>query len=142
MSQVRLPLTAEAFLPFCRPWQESRENTVFESYAEMMVFATGLGFQMEGPAVPQICDTFLEHPYPISLDVFKSQQYFSILLLVGLAVTKDHQVARDEKRLCGLMENFAHLGFSEMKRVLAGTTPEEFHVELAQLLVTTTSITE
>jgi len=139
MSQIRIPSSGNTFLQFCRPWPESRELVFFETYADLMVFATGIGFQKIGQSSVSTCSGFLDQPNPISLDVFKSLQTYSILLLVGLAVTNDHRIARDEKRLCGFIEDYAASGFLEMKRMLENTTPEEFHVELSQYMVSSTS---
>lgn len=135
MSQVRVPRSGSVLLPFCRPWPERRDNACFESYAEMMVFAAGIGYSKTRQKRPPGCGDFLEQPYPIPLDIFKSLQLFPILLLLGLAVTGEHRIARDEKRISGVLEDYANLGFREMTTLLKNTTPEEMHVELARVLV-------
>lgn len=135
MSQVRVPQSASTLLPFCRPWHDRRDNACFESYAEMIVFAAGVGYTTNQQKRPPGCGDFLEQPYPISIDVFKSLQLFPILLLLGLAVTREHRMARDERRISGLLEDYADLGFREMMKLLNRTTPEEMHIELAQVLV-------
>lgn len=134
MSQVRIPKAAESILPFCRPWHERLSNTCFESYAEMVIFAAGLGFYKSGKSKPQGKDSFLSQPYPISVDVFKSQQLYPIMLLLALAVTKNSQIARDEKQICGILEDYAEVGFLELNKMLSASNPQEFHIELGRLI--------
>jgi dnd system-associated protein 4 len=137
MSQVRVSDIAEDLLPFCRPWPEKRGVVCFESYAEMVVFASGLGFSLSGKKTPSTAKGFLERPNPISIEVFQKQQLFPIMLLLALAVTGDNQVARDENRVCGIVENYAEVGFKELKRILSESTHEEFHIEVGRLISNT-----
>jgi len=137
MSQVRISNSAQAVLPFCRPWHDRRGNTCFESYAEMVVFAAGLGFSKVGKRKPHCAGDFLSQPYPISVDVFKSQQLFPIMLLLALAITKNSQIARDEKKICGIFEDYAEVGFLELNKLLSESNPQEFHIELGRLIAET-----
>lgn len=139
MAQVRIPKIAEEMLPFCRPWQAKLPNACFATYADLMMFAAGLGFEkMAGKAPPQ-CQLFVEEkqPYPIEFSVFKNpgQQLYPLVLLLGLASIKSHDAVRDEERLVKLVENYAAIGFQELSKKLAAATPDVFHIELAQCLL-------
>jgi len=103
-----------------------------------MIFAAGLGYQQfTGRHVPP-CGAFIEdaQPVPIPFEVFKGSNLglYPFVLLLSLASENSHQAVRDEERLAHTIENYANLGFSDLTRRLAATTPDEFHVELARLL--------
>jgi hypothetical protein len=139
MAQVRVPKAAEEMLPFCRPWSAKLPNACFATYADLMMFAAGVGFQKLGGKSPPQCHSFVEEkqPHPIDFSVFKSpgQQLYPLVLLLGLASIKSHDAVRDEERLVRVVENYAAVGFQELSRKLAASTPEHFHVELAQHLL-------
>ena len=126
-------------LPLCRPWPGKLPNACFATYADLMMFAAGVGFQkLDGKSPPQ-CHSFVEErqPYPIDFGVFKSpgQQLYPLVLLLGLASIKNHDAVRDEERLVRVVENYAAVGFQELTKKLAASTPEHFHVDLAELLL-------
>jgi hypothetical protein len=103
------------------------------------MFAAGVGFQdLRAKSAPS-CSSFIDdgQPYPIDFSVFKSpgQQLYPLVLLLGLASTKSHETVRDEEHLAKIVENYAAIGFRNLTEKLTATTPEEFHVELAQLLL-------
>jgi hypothetical protein len=105
----------------------------------MIVFAAGCGFRdLDGAKAPQ-CVTFIEGrpPYPIDFGVFKneSQQAYPLLLMMAMAVVKKHEPVRDEERLAKLVEDYAAAGFKVLGKLLAASTPESFHVDLAQLIL-------
>jgi len=100
----------------------------------MVIFAAGLGFSKTGKRKPQSVGDFLSQPNPISIDVFKSQQLFPIMLLLALAVTKNSQIARDERKICGILEDYAEVGFLELNKLLSESNPQEFHIELGRLI--------
>jgi len=137
MSLVRVPKSAESVLAFCRPWHDRQGSTCFDSYAELVVFAAGLGFSKVGKRRPEGVGDFLVQPNPISVDVFKSQQLFAIMLLLAMAVTESSGVARDEKRICGILEDYSEVGFLELNKLLSQSNPQEFHIELARLIAET-----
>jgi hypothetical protein len=139
MSQVRVPKSAEVILPFCRPWHDRHGSACFDSYADMVVFAAGLGFSKVGKNRPQGVSDFLDQPYPISIDVFKNQHLYPVLLLLSFAVIESSQIARDEKRICGILEDYAEVGFLALKKLLSDTTAQEFHIELGRLILETSS---
>jgi hypothetical protein len=139
MAQVRIPQAAEPLLLFCRPWSEKVENACFSTYAEMVVFAAGCGFRdLDGSKAPQ-CIAFIEgrQPYPIDFGVFKSesQQVYPLVLMLVLATLKKHEAVRDEERMCRVLEDYAAAGFKVLVKLLAGSTAEGYHNELAQLLL-------
>lgn len=139
MSQVRVSSSAEELLPFCRPWQEKKGVVCFESYAEMVVFASGIGFSLVGKKKPAKAKGFLEKPYPIGIEVFQREgkSLYPIMLLIALAVTRDNQVARNEKAVCGLIEDYSEVGFKKLLEILSESTAQEFHIELARLIAET-----
>ena len=139
MAQVRIPQVAEPLLPFCKPWAGRLANACFSTYAELMIFAAGCGFRdLEGGKAPQ-CVAFTEgrQPNPIDFGVFKSesQQVYPLLLMLGLATLKKHEAVRDEERLAKMVEDYAAVGLKVLTKLLENSTPEGFHVELAQLLL-------
>ena len=139
MAQVRIPKIAEEILPFCKPWSGRQPNACFSTYADLMMFAAGIGYQKMSGKTPPQCQVFVEEkqPYPIEFSVFKSpgQQLYSLVLLLGLATVKNHDVVREEERLVRIVENYAAIGLQELRKKLAATTPDVFHIELAQCLL-------
>jgi len=139
MAHVRIPKVAEEMLPFCKPWQGRLSNACFATYADLMMFAAGMGYQKMGAKAPPQCQLFVEEkqPYPIEFSVFKhpGQQLYPLVLLLGLASIKSHDAVRDEERLVRVVENYAAIGFQELSKKLAATTPDVFHIELAQCLL-------
>lgn len=139
MPNVRIPKAAVPLLPFCKPWSGRKSNACFSTYADLIMFAAGLGFrQLRGMPAPS-CLAFIEddQPYPIDFSVFKNpgQQLYALVLLLGLVAAKSREVVRDEEQLARIVENYSAMGFKELTEKLSATTPEEFHVELAHLLV-------
>ena len=139
MSQTRIPKTAESILPFCRPWHARRSNVCFESYAEMMIFAASLGFYYGGKRPALSSKDYLLQPNPISVDVYKGSQMrlFPNLLLLALAEKKDKSVSKDDKEICNIVEDYSHLGFVRLEKLLSKSSPEEFHIDVARLIIET-----
>lgn len=139
MPNVRVPKAAITLLPYCRPWPGKRSNACFGTYADLIMFAAGLGFRRLRGAMAPSARAFIEddQPYPIDFSVFKNpgQQLYPLVLMLGLVSAQSREVVRDEEQLVRIVENYATVGFQELADKLSATTPEEFHVELAQLLV-------
>lgn len=135
MSQIRIPANAERLLPFCRPWHHRNENTCFDSYAQMITFASGVGYSKLAGQRPPECKKFLDQPHPIDIEIFKNLQLLPVLLLLTIAVTKKHQSTKDDKLICGLAENYADAGLERMVALLDGSSTEEFPIEMARLIV-------
>ena len=53
------------------------------------------------------------------------------MVLLALAVSKNSEIARDEKKICDILEEHAEIGFEELNNLLSLSNPDEFHVELA-----------
>ncbi len=141
MSAIRVPHVAAQVLQFCKPWPNRVSNPCFGTYADLMIFAAGLGYhELRGRVVPT-CDQFLEQPLPIPFEIFKGSNLglFPFVLLLSLASEKSYNAVRDEERLARTVENYAAVGFGELERRRAATTPDEFHIELAQLIAETTT---
>lgn len=134
MPSIRLPATIEPLLPFCRKSEEAVEHACFDTYADLLVFAASFGFHDLGGAKPNPAKEFLDTPYPIDLAIFKNQQYFSQLILMGLATEGTQDIARDEEKLCRIIEAFASEGGEKLTAELRTATPASFYLELANLL--------
>jgi hypothetical protein len=136
MSSVRIPLTAESLLPFCRPFSGRRENACFSTYADLVIFAAGYGYSHLQGTVAPACRDFIEgrQPHPIDYGVFRNSSY-PILLLLCIATTKNTAAVRDDDEVIRVLENFAAVGFGALAQKLAQSNPDEFHVELAQLVL-------
>lgn len=139
MAQVRIATTGEALLPFCKPWSEKRDNAVFATYYDFILFAAACGYRhLKGEHAPQ-CVSFMAQPYPVPFEYFKTdaQTTFPLVLLLALGAFNRHDVVKDDDRLVKMLEDYSAVGFEVLSRLLAGTTPESFHVELARLLTDT-----
>ena len=134
MSSIRLPVTIEPLLPFCRKSDDAVEHACFDTYADLLVFAASFGFQNAKGVRPLAKDDFLHAPYPIDLAIFKNQQYFSQLILIGLATEGTQEIAHEEDKLCRIIEAFASEGGKKLTTVLKEATPASFFLELANLL--------
>lgn len=139
MATVRTPHAATPLLQFCKPYAGRTSNPCFGSYADLMIFAAGVGYNHLKGRQPPPCTTFIEdgQPVPIPFEVFKGSNLglYPFVLLLSLASENSHQAVRDEERLARTVENYANVGLAELQRRLEATTPEEFHVELAKLLL-------
>lgn len=136
MSSVRIPQSAEPLLPFCRPFAGRRENACFGTYADLVIFAAGYGYShLSGGAAPG-CREFIEgrQPHPIDYGVFRNSSY-PILLLLCIATTQNTAAVRNDDEVIRSLENFAAVGFGALAQKLSQTNPDEFHVELAQLIL-------
>lgn len=134
MPTIRLSQSAEPLLPFCRRYEEPLENVCFDTYADLATFAASCGFyRLHGrmPAEPQ---QFHAKINPIDIAVFKNQNLFPNLLLIGLGTEGKPDIARDEDRLCRVVEAFADVGCKYLAHELIAWTQARFHLELATLL--------
>lgn len=73
MATVRAPQTATPLLQFCKPYPGRATNPCFGSYADLLVFAAGVGYDALKGEQPPPCPAFLEdaQPVPIPFEVFK-----------------------------------------------------------------------
>ncbi len=140
MPAIRLPASAEALVPFCRRHEEAAENACFETYADLVVFAASCGYHRLNGRSPSEAKAFLGDVYPIDIAVFKNQNLFPNLLLIGLGAEGKPDIARDEDRLCRVVEAFADVGCKYLAHELIGWTSARLHLELGMIL--TTSATE
>ena len=134
MPAIRLPESAEALLPFCRRHEDAEDNACFETYADLVVFAASCGYHRLNGRSPSEAKAFLSDVYPIDIGVFKNQNLFQNLLLIGLGTEGKSDIARDEERLCRVVEAFADVGCNYLAHELIGWTSARFHLELAALL--------
>jgi hypothetical protein len=134
MSSVRLPESAEALLPFCRRHEDAFENACFDTYADMIVCIASCGFQRMHGRNPSEPSKFLSSTFPVDLAVFKNQGLFPNLLMIGLGSEGKSEIARDEDRLCRVIEAFADVGCKYLAFELRHWTPARFHLELSALL--------
>ena len=134
MPSLRLPEALDPLLPFCRKHDDAVEHACFDTYADLVVFSASYGFQHLQGAKPPNPKIFLNTPYPIDIAIFKNQHFFPQLLLIGLATERTQEIARDEEKLCRLIEAFAAEGGKALTAELKQSTPASFYIELANLL--------
>jgi len=134
MPAIRLPQSAEPLLLFCRRSEEPADNACFDTYADLVTFTASCGFHRFHGRRPDGPKDFLSNIYPIDLAVFKNQNLFPNLLLIGIASDGKSDIARDEERLCRLVEAFADVGCKYLAHEMIGWTPARFHLEAAALL--------
>lgn len=135
MPVIRLPASAESLLPFCRRFEEPLDNACFDTYADFVTFAASCGYHRLHGRQPLESKQFLTNIYPIDLAVFKNQNLFSNLLLIGLGTEGKSDITRDEERLCKIIESFADVGCKYLAHELTAWTPAKFHLEVASILV-------
>lgn len=135
MSTVRVPVSAEPLLRYCRPSGTRLENACFATYADLIVFAAGFGYAHSHGAAAPACRAFIEERQPHAIDygVFRNSAY-PLLLLLCIATTKDTNAVRDDEHVIRVLENYAAVGLQALSQKLSESNPDEFHVELAQLL--------
>ncbi len=140
MPTIRLPQSAEPLLPFCRRSENAVDNVCFDTYADLVTFAASCGFHRFQGRRPDDPKEFVSGIYPIDLAVFKNQNLYPNLLLIGLGSEGTPDIARDEERLCRLVEAFADIGCKYLAHQLGAWTPARFHLELGSLLIAHSSI--
>lgn len=134
MPTIRLPQSAEPLLPFCRRFEEPIENACFDTYADFVTFAASCGYHRLHGRMPAEPQQFHSAVSPIDIAVFKNQSLFPNLLLMGLGSEGKPDIARDEERLCRVVEAFAEVGCKYLAHELIGWTPARFHLEVADIL--------
>lgn len=137
MPAIRLPQSAEPLLLFCRRSEDAADNACFDTYADLMTFTASCGFHRFHGRRPDDPKEFVSRIYPIDLAVFKNQNLFPNLLLIGLGSEGKADVARDEERLCRVIEAFTDVGCKYLANEMDGWIPAMVHLELASLLCTT-----
>lgn len=137
MPAIRLPESAEALLPFCRRHEDALDNACFDTYADLVAFAASCGFHRLNSRTPSEPKKFIPGIYPIDLAVFKNQSLFPNLLLIALGAEGKPDAARDEERLCGIIEAFTDVGCKYLAHELSNWTPARFHLEVGVHLIAT-----
>jgi hypothetical protein len=137
MPTIRLPESAEPLLPFCRRFEEPLDNACFDTYADFVSFMASCGYHRLHGRLPADPEKFLPNIYPIDLAVFKNQSLFPNLLLIALGTEGKSDIARDEERLCRVVEAFADVGCKYLAHESTGWTPARFHLQVANLLCET-----
>lgn len=133
MPAIRLPESSESLLKFCRRHEQAEANACFETYADLVVFAASSGYHRLNGRAPSEVHRSIGDIYPIDIGVFKNQNLFPNLLLIGIGSEGNPEIARDEERLCRLVEAFAHVGCKYLAHELATWTPARFHLKVAEL---------
>lgn len=134
MPTIRLPQTLEPMLSFCRKAAAPLPNACFDTYADLICFATACGFRDLKGLHPVPLRAASKHISAIDLAIFKNQKLFPILLLICLAFDGRDDVARDEERLCQVIEGYAEEGGRVLANALDRSTKAGFHVELARMI--------
>lgn len=138
MPTIRLPKSAEPLLQFCRRSADPSDNACFETFADLTVFAAACGFHRLHGRQPAEPKDYLTGTSPIDLGIFKDRGLFPNLLLIGLGSEGKPDIARDEERLCRVVEAFADVGCKYLAHELVGWTPARFHLECAMVLAKST----
>ncbi len=141
MTRIGLPKAALPLLVYCKTNSAKRDDACFSSYAELVVFLASFGYKVtQGRITNHTADLLEAGPEPIEFTVFKNQGLFPQVLLLGLAVSKGHSIAKNEQALASVVETLATAGAVALARTWANTTPESFVFELVdQLCHSTTS---
>jgi hypothetical protein len=134
MPSIRLPQSLEPVLPFCRKVTQPQPNACFDTYADLVGFAAACGFYHSNDRRPVPLREPSKLIFPIDLAIFKNQRLFPMLLMMCLAFDGKDDVARDEERLCQLIEAYAEDGGRVMAAALERSTKAGFHLELAKML--------
>ena len=130
MASIKIPQAAEPLLCFCATSKDSGPYEIFETYAEATTFAAALGYHLLNGVKPGRVTSFHASTEPVPLDVFRNNNMLPVLLAIGLAVDNSHAIAKDESRLCAIIEGYAQEGFLHMAKLLKRATPSTFHREL------------
>lgn len=133
MTAIRLPVSAESLLPFCRRSEESVHHACFDTFADLVVFAASCGYHRLGGRIPEDPKEFIKWISPIDLAVFKNLGLFPNLLLIGLGAEQNAKIACNEEHLCRLAECFANVGFKYLGHELISWTQSRFYMEVGRL---------
>ncbi len=134
MAGIRIPATAAPLLEFCRPHPSHAERTLFATYADLVTFCAAYGWSQAGDAQPPVCGRFLGTPNAIDMGIFRNQELYPVLLLLGLASSAAVDAARSEEVLARTVENYAALGAAALQHLREATSSRAFHLTLAELL--------
>ena len=135
MATLRIPVEMEPFLPYCRPAGSRRDiPKIFNTYADLVIFCAGYAFYRNGPKEPDLPKAFTKQTNPIDVQVFRSQGLFTVMMLIGIAATKGHEIANEEQRLVRLVEGFAKEGANLLFQEVSDSSPHDMTIELAKRL--------
>jgi dnd system-associated protein 4 len=137
MPTIRIPEAAKPFLAMCRRHEASvaeTEQVCFETYADLIVFAAALGFDVMGGRIPTRDTRFVTQPNPIDFQIFKDDRRYPQILLIALAASRDRAVIREEELLCRITEDFAAVGCERLKELVNASTPGSWHLVIAKRL--------
>jgi hypothetical protein len=135
MSSVRISTAAEPVLHFSRTHGNSVKHPIFDSNAAAVVFAASLGYNLMGRARPSPVPDTLITPNPVDLQIFKNGNLFPQILLIVLTVTKDTSIVRDEEKICGIIEDYAHVGFVELANIYDEYKEDNFVIEVSKRML-------
>ena len=95
---------------------------VFNTYADILVFAASLGKKYQYRIQLQ---TIAKEPNPISIEVFNSRGYESLLKLLALVETKNPETIstqniKSEAQIITIFEEYANGGLSKLQEKLQG----------------------
>lgn len=135
MSSIRLPSSAYELLPFCRPYDEARDDACFDTYARLVTVAACLGYRLEEGPPLRTCQSFLKNPSSIDLSIFRSQNLFNQLLILSMLCHPENEKALNERNLVQVIESLAERGFSEMSSHLSAQGPASFPETMAGWMI-------
>jgi len=142
MTRIGVPKAALPLLIYCRTNPAKRDDACFASYAELVVFLASFGYKVTQGRITNLKADLLDAgPEPIEFNVFKNQGLFPQVLLLGLAISKGHSIAKNEQALANVIETLATAGAVALARTWANSTPESFVFELVEQLSHSTTST-
>jgi hypothetical protein len=135
MAMIRIPKEAEPLVKYCRPAADAVKQPFFATYADFVLFLAAYGYHCCSGKRPKRMGESLNHPAPVEIEVFQNNgERWQIVNLLGLAVTKGHDVARRMDELVAIIEDLAVAGAVELSRMLKQSNVEQFPFDLAALL--------
>lgn len=135
MANIRIPTEAEPLVKYCRTAADAVKQPIFATYADLVLFLAAYGYHCSAGKRPRRMKDGLKHPAPVELEKFQENgERWQIVNLLGLAVTKGHEVARRMDELVAIVEDLAAVGAVELSSMLKQSNVEQFPFDLAALL--------
>lgn len=115
MTNIRVPEEARLLLPYVATNQQSEQESVFDSYAHMVVFCACLGFELKEFREKPSALTKGATPIELAI-VMHGDKLLQAALLLGLARDRTDRYVTDEDRLCRIIEGYAAAGAAFLVR--------------------------
>lgn len=123
MALPRIKVAKDKAELVCKLLDEKRTTGMFSTYADVIAFAASLGikYQRRSP----IIEVSPSEPAPISLEVFISRGYESLIRLIAVTATEDIKVLSREADSAEalrvlIFEEYANGGLEKLQQELRG----------------------